>query len=314
MISLKLLKIIFLLFYVILYIKAEYTSKKKIGQLDKLFKYPGWKKLNDVSSIKYSNKLYFVKNLIETPTTFIKCEQKIRALTVYLGCTYAKVINNIFSIIIHWQQICEKEKENEDEMILKNICIYTEELINTIAIFIDPLATMLKGAMDALDSLHHLPWVKFKKYHQKHYMMSPLLERIGNIFDKLNNPSLSCYGRCTKSSKFEIIDSFSNKIIADLKFETYTFCEFVPYDENYLWNQCVQEYRAINNQGVKLIFFKFLTRKIKNYIKTVIVEKYFQLGFKFDPITEETFIQTQEEFIELELEFRTTDEEPPTPV
>ncbi|XP_050544260.1 uncharacterized protein LOC126907190 [Daktulosphaira vitifoliae] len=276
----------------------EYSLKKTMSQLNVILQYPGWKNLNDLISIEYHKKKYYLESLIETPTHKEICEQQIRALTVYLGCTYAKVIKIIFSIIINWQKMY-KEGIN-----LINRCIYTEELINTIAIFIDPLATMLKGAMDTLDLLHHLPWAKFKMYHRKFYMMSPFLDNIGNIFDKLNDPSLSCNGKSTNSSKFEIVNSFSNKIITELDFETDTYCNFIPYDANYLWNQWVEEYRAINNHGVKLIFFEFLTRKIKDYIKRVIVEKYFKLGFNLDPITQETFIATPKELYELDLELK----------
>ncbi|XP_050544612.1 uncharacterized protein LOC126907400 [Daktulosphaira vitifoliae] len=304
------LKLNFLLLYVCLCTKAYTSSKKSMDQLDKLLKYPGWKDLNEVSSITYLTKIYYLENLIEIPTDRNIGEPKIRALTVFLSCTYAKVINNIFSIIVNWDEICKNQNEEDNDLI--NGCIYTKELINIIAKLIVPIATLMKGAMDALDLLHHLLFANFKIHDKNAYIISYLLDRIENIFGKLLDPSLSC-DSSTNSWTFEIVYTFFKRIIQLLQFATGKYCEFVPYNTNYLWNEWVQEYRAIN-QKVKLIFFKFLTRKIKNYIKTVIVEKYFQLGFKFDPITEETFIQTQEEFIELELEFRTTDEEPPTPV
>ncbi|XP_050544599.1 uncharacterized protein LOC126907394 isoform X2 [Daktulosphaira vitifoliae] len=288
MFSLKLVNFSLLLFYVFVYSKAHSTSKKKIYQLDKLLKYPGWKNLNDTSYIKYCNKSYYLNNLIETPTRTIHGESKIRALTLFLGCSYAKVMINIFSIIVNWQEIC-KNKNKEDHDLL-NGCIYTKELINVIAKLIVPIAILLKNAMDALDSLHHFPSANFKIYQQKPYMIRVLLNKIGNILDQLNDPILL--------------------ILSGLQYETHAYCEFVPYDTNYLWNEWVEEYKIINQREM-LIFFKFLTRKMNYYIKTVIIEMYFQLGFKFDPITEETFIPTPEELIELELEFKATDEEPP---
>ncbi|XP_050544606.1 uncharacterized protein LOC126907397 isoform X2 [Daktulosphaira vitifoliae] len=218
---------------------------------------------------------------------------------------------NIFLIIIKWQEIC-KNKNKEDHDLL-NGCIYAKELINIIAKLIVPIATLLKGAMDALDSLHQFPWAHFKMFRNKPFMIILLLDRIGYILDELNDPNLSCDDRSTNSSTFESVYKFFKSIIALLQVETGLFCEFVPSNRNYLWNEWVQEYRIIN-QGEMLIFFKFLTRKIKYYIKTVIIELYFQLGFKFDPITEETFLPTPEEPIDLDLEFKAIDEEPPTPV
>ncbi|XP_050544633.1 uncharacterized protein LOC126907407 [Daktulosphaira vitifoliae] len=171
----------------------------------------------------------------------------------------------------------------------------------------------MKGAMDALDSLHHLPLANFKIHNKKAYIIKYLLDRIENIFGKFNDPSLSCDDRSTNSWSFEIAYTFFKRIIELLQLATDKYCEFVPYDTNYLWTEWVEEYRGIK-QGVKLKFFKFLTKKFEIYIKKEILEKYFQVGFKFDPITEETFLPTPEEQFDIELEFRTTDEEPPTPV
>ncbi|XP_050544046.1 uncharacterized protein LOC126907065 isoform X2 [Daktulosphaira vitifoliae] len=279
MVSLKLVKFSFLLFYVILHTKARSILKKIIEQLDNLLKYPGWKNLNDVSYVTRYCKKQFLQNLIESPTHKYKGEQKIRALTIFLGCTYAKVMYNLISIIFHYRQNCEKLIKQNNDII--NGCICTEELINIIATLIIPISTLMKGAMVALDLLHNVPWSTILT---QSYMISPILDRIGNILDKLNEKSLS-------------------RIFEDINNETKFYCEYVPYDTNDLWNEWVQEYKIIIDQDVILVFFKFLTIKIKDYIKTVIEEKYFQLGFKFNPIIEETFIPTPEEIIDLDLEF-----------
>ncbi|XP_050544603.1 uncharacterized protein LOC126907396 isoform X2 [Daktulosphaira vitifoliae] len=310
MFLLKIVKFSFFIFCVILYSKAYTTSKYTIEQLDKLLNYPGWKNLNDLDYIKYYRKSYYLHHLIKTPTHREMGELKIRSLTIYLGCTYAKVIKSIFSIIINWQ---EMYKENKEDNHIINGCIYTQELINTIATFIVPIATLLKGAMDALDLLHNLPWSNFKSEFKKSYLISPLLDRIGNILDELNEPIPLYDNLSTNSSKFEIIYLFSKRLIRNIQFETLIYCKYVP-NTNDLWNGWVYEYNAIIKQGANLIFFKFLTKKIKDYIKKEILEKYFQLGFKFDPITNETYIPTPKQLIEQELEFKATDEEPPTPV
>ncbi|XP_050537508.1 uncharacterized protein LOC126903371 [Daktulosphaira vitifoliae] len=304
MFSLKLVKFSVFLSYVILYTKAQRATNKQIDQLDKLLLYSGWKNLNVVKFVKYNCNKYHLENLIKTPTHRSLCMKKVRALTVHLGCTYAKVINNLFSSIINGLSICTKNK--------KRIYICTEGFIKIITLFIVPLATLMKGALDALDSIHSLPWAYFKKNYYNHYIMSPLLERIGDILDKLNERTLSRYDLSTYYWAFDTIYSFSKSIIKDLKNETDSYCEFVPYNQYYLWNQWALDYRAIYQQGDKLKFFKFITRKFKDYIKSVIIENYFQLGFKFDPITEETFVPTPEDLIIQELELKATEEEPPT--
>ncbi|XP_050544043.1 uncharacterized protein LOC126907063 [Daktulosphaira vitifoliae] len=301
MFSLKLVKFSFLLFYVILQTKSDSLLRKKLNKIDKLLTYPGWKNLNDVNSIEYSNRKYCLKRLIETPTYKSKCEQKVRGLTIYLGCTYAKVMNNLFSIIINCLQTSRKKSNQENGKIKGCICI--EELINIVATLIIPIATLMKGAIDALDLLHRLPWANFKRAYRRPYILSPLLDRIGNIIDQLNDPIVPCDDKSIKSSSFDIVYSFSYCMIGNLKYEINRYCDIKPYDEDYLWNEWIQEYKALFRHGVRLVFFKFLTKKIKDYIKTVIKEKYFQLGFKFNPIIENTFIPTPEEIIDLDLEF-----------
>ncbi|XP_050537509.1 uncharacterized protein LOC126903372 [Daktulosphaira vitifoliae] len=142
--------------------------------------------------------------------------------------------------------------------------------------------------------------------------MSPLLGRIGDIFDKLNERTLSRYDLSTYTWILKTIYSFSNRIIGFINYETELYCEYASYNENYLWDEWIQEYNAIIKHDEKLVFLKFLTRKCNDYIKTIIIEYYFQLGFKYDPITEETFLPSLNVLIIQELELKAIDEEPTT--
>ncbi|XP_050528532.1 uncharacterized protein LOC126898498 isoform X2 [Daktulosphaira vitifoliae] len=190
-----------------------------------------------------------------------------------------------------------------------NVITYTEEFMKIIILFIVPTAKLMKDAMDALGSIHYKPWANIKKKkNNNHYIMSPLLERIGDILDKLNERTLSRDDIYTYIWAFHTIYSFSNSIIEDIQYDTDSYCEFVSYNQNYLWHEWILEYNTIIKQDEKLVFLNFLTRKFKDYIKTVIIENYFQLGFKFDSFTEETFLpKSGEQYIQ-ELEFKVTDE------
>ncbi|XP_050548689.1 uncharacterized protein LOC126910292 [Daktulosphaira vitifoliae] len=306
MYSLRFYKYSFLLFYAILGIKADIDLKKTIHRLDELLKYSGWKKLNDLYHIIYFKKQSYLKDLIETPTSSNQYDAKIRALTIYLGCTYAKVTNNVLSVISNFIENYSQFKEDND---LINVYIFTERLLNIITTFIVPMATLMKGAMDALDLLHHRPWISNARTR---YMISPSLGYIGNILDELNRVVLSRVDISTCDRTLNSIVLIFKRIINYVENETVDYCNFIPYNRNYLWHEWVQEYKTIIFQGKQLFFLKFFNRKIKDYIKIVIIEKYFQLGFKFDPITEETFITAPNELIELELEFKVTDQESPT--
>ncbi|XP_050543858.1 uncharacterized protein LOC126906945 isoform X2 [Daktulosphaira vitifoliae] len=205
-------------------------------------------------------------------------------------------------------QICQKKMNEENDLI--NGCLFTEELINIISLLIVPLATLMKRAMDDLDLLH----IKPLALQIRTYMISPHLGKIENELGDLTEQILSRNDISSYIWILNTLDKFLKNIMIDINYDTSKYCKFVPFDTNYLWNEWNQEYKTVIDQGFKLIFFKFLTKKMKNYIQTVIIQKYFQLGFKFDPITEETFVPTPKELIKLELEFKATDEEPPMPI
>ncbi|XP_050544665.1 uncharacterized protein LOC126907428 [Daktulosphaira vitifoliae] len=302
MISLKLYTFSFVLFSVILYTKPKPNLKKNVDQLDKLLSYPGWNNLNDLKFIKYYRKSYYIKNLIQTPTCRYKCDQKICALMLHLNCTYVKVLNNIFPVISNILQKCYKKIINENDFI--NGCICTEELIDIISLLIVPMAALMKGAIDSLDSIQQYPWKNNSWYYNNYYMMSSAIGEIGNIIDELNELSLSRDDVSTYTWTLSTINNFFLKIEGEINNKAVSYCKFVSFDKDELWKKWVQQYNVNINQGIKLVFVKFLTRKLKDYINTTIIGKYFQLGFKFDPFTEDTFIETLEEHIDIELELK----------
>ncbi|XP_050543276.1 uncharacterized protein LOC126906636 [Daktulosphaira vitifoliae] len=295
MLLLKLIHLCILLFFVI-YTKGDWCNKEKVDKLRKLLQCSGWKNLNDINFIQYYGKKYYPHNLLETQTNGNNCEQKTRGLTVFLGCTYIKVLKNLFTSVI--SNILQNCQENDN----LNGIIWTEELINIISILIVPMATLMKGAIEALDNIHNYPLTILNKF----FMISPLLEKIENILDELKEQNISRDDLTTYYSILQMVRLCSKNIIIVLQVQIKSYCEFVPCDTNDLWDEWSQEYEAFIDQDEKLLFIKFLTKKIKNYIKTVIKENYFQLGFKFDPITEETFIPTPTEPIDPELEFKET--------
>ncbi|XP_050544277.1 uncharacterized protein LOC126907209 [Daktulosphaira vitifoliae] len=307
MFSLKLIKFSLLLFSVNLYAKTCPSAIINADRLDKLLIYSGWTNLNELTFIIYLNKIYDRQHLIGTSTNHQQCNIKIQALTIYLGCIYAKVMYNFLVVISNILQKCQKKMKEND---LINGCICTETLINIISILIVPMAKLMKGAIKALGLLLSTSSKRDPFYHKDYSKITNFLKEIENICDRLNKIALSRNSISTYAWALQIIHLFFKKIDLEVRFIIDDYCVFVPYDTNYLWSEWVQEYNGIISQGIILEFFKFLKGKIRDYIKTVIIEKYFQLGFKFDPITEESFIPSKEELIELELEFKETDGEP----
>ncbi|XP_050526431.1 uncharacterized protein LOC126897072 [Daktulosphaira vitifoliae] len=184
-----------------------------------------------------------------------------------------------------------------------------KELVKIITVLIVPMAKLMKGAMDALDILHIRPWMSSRRTK---YILSDSLERMEDIFETLKEQTLSRDDIYTYNLTLNTIYLCFNSIIMNINIDTLLYCKFKPFHKNYLSDEWLQEYEAIHFRDSKLVYFKFLIRKIQDYIKTVVIEKYFQLGFKFDPITEETVVPTPDELFELELEFKVIDKEPST--
>ncbi|XP_050546037.1 uncharacterized protein LOC126908166 [Daktulosphaira vitifoliae] len=262
--------------------------------------YPGWTKLNDLICIKYYRRKYNLQNLIKTNKYRYDGNPKIKITTIFLGCTYAKVIKNLCTVISNLIQDSKRKFYEMNDLINGFFC--TEKLINIISLLIVPLATMFKGAMDALDLLLTNRWFN-KKYT---YMKSSRLEKIGTIHDYLDKQILSRDDIFTYFWTLNVVDNFIKIIMAEINYDTAQYCEFVPFDTNYLWNEWNLEYKTIIDHGINLVFLKFLSNKIEYYIQTVIIQKYFQLGFKYDSITGETYITKPGELIELELELKAT--------
>ncbi|XP_050543529.1 uncharacterized protein LOC126906751 [Daktulosphaira vitifoliae] len=306
MFPLKIFTSSFLLYSVILYTNAKMGL---IEQLDKLLQYSGWNNLNDLKFIHYYKKPHFIQHLEATPTRIKNYDYKVRVLTIYLGCTYAKVMQNLYPIIRNLIQDCQRKFYIKNDFI--NGCFSTKKLLNIISSLIVPLATLLKGAMNTLYLLRNKPWCNMKSYS---YMVSFRLEKFENIFDHINKHIQSHYNIFAYHEVLKTVDNFFIYIMSEINNDTTQFCVFVPFDKNCLWNECIQEYKPSIDVYLPLLFLEFITKKIKNYIQTVITEKYFHLGFIFDPITEETTLATSEDLMELELEFKETDEYPLKPI
>ncbi|XP_050546032.1 uncharacterized protein LOC126908163 [Daktulosphaira vitifoliae] len=308
MISLKLANFGFILFSVVMYTKAGIILKSNMDQLNTLLQYSGWKNSDNLIYIKYFNKIQYPRDFIDPVADRYKCKRKIRMLTIHLGCTYSNVINNLFSIITNIIQICQNKLKKKDDYF--NGCTCTEELINIISIFIIPLAKLMKGAMDSLDFLHSEPWV----YQRCQYIVSPRLGIIENILNDLNEHILSREDIFTYLWTLNTIENRFRIVSIGINHDVEQYCKLVLLGKNYLWDKWYHEYKDNINQGINLVFIKFLTKKIKDYIQNVIIQKYFQLGFKFDPITEEIFLPKPKEPSDIELEFRALYEDPPLPI
>lgn len=290
MIPLALIKLCFFL-SVISSIEAGAALKSVVHKVDHMLSHLGWTELNDVINIRYQKKVFKSKDLMATPIHRDKCNFRLRCLTVYLGCTYGKTLKDILLVIRNLKENCENIFHTNLEKIYGYIC--TDKLIKIISTSIVPMVTLMRDAIIAFDLLHVKPMIFFEN---ETAMYIALFKKIESIIDEINKQRLTREDVYTYFQVLNTIDSISGDQISRINEVLTQYCQFVPHKEDYLLKNWVEEYRAIIDPCTKSVF---LRKKLIDYVKTVIIEKYFQLGFKYDPVTEETYVPTPEESIAL---------------
>ncbi|XP_050524485.1 uncharacterized protein LOC126896079 isoform X3 [Daktulosphaira vitifoliae] len=159
MTRLQIIKMNFLIFVLILCVDADHHNIKKHADiLNKFFKNPRWQDLKDFKNVIYFKKPYTIEMFFKKPIEKKNCNISIRVATLFLGCTYGNTLKKIFYIIIKFIDHCKEyvEKKDEDQT-YGHIC--TEVFLDTIYNLV-PMKTKMKGAMDAIESLHTIPWYK----------------------------------------------------------------------------------------------------------------------------------------------------------
>ncbi|XP_050521385.1 uncharacterized protein LOC126894408 isoform X2 [Daktulosphaira vitifoliae] len=272
------------IYFVFLHTEGHHNKKEYAERINYFLHHSGWKNINDVKSIMYwSEKLKF-ENVINNPVTTLNCDISIRHATIFLGCSYANDLNNMFNALTVFQAHCNSMLFNINETIeTVQSCVYLVlKKINEIV----PLATLMKQALNAIEIFHTLPW----NYHRKSRVI--LRETIRNLQNKNTLKKLDPLLISPDTIYFAL--SFIEKFLLERNKELkkdMEFCELIFLDVNVIWKSWIIEFDSTarsNEKSRELIIF--LSNKISNLVQTTYQKKYIELGFKFDLNTKQTFL------------------------
>ncbi|XP_050530276.1 uncharacterized protein LOC126899396 isoform X32 [Daktulosphaira vitifoliae] len=273
-----------LLLCVILCAESTRNSKKNANILCNLFKCIGWKNLNRVINVTYLTKEFDLPSIMQEPITSIDCNTKIRAATVFLGCTYASILIDILTAVNYQRLFCNKIMSNEfDKIQGYNCTVKLLKIICNITLF----TKKMHGALYAIDKLHTNPWQLLEKYS---IILSFISRDFQNLQSQLNN---SCPSRedltYNKTILYNIRLKISN-IVKKIEFNINQYCTLEKCNMFVITEKLNTKYENIYLNEKNISFYYFGSEIILNGIEMLILDNFTKLGFEFNSDSGETFI------------------------
>ncbi|XP_050546665.1 uncharacterized protein LOC126908540 [Daktulosphaira vitifoliae] len=276
MFSIKLHEFCVLLLYVIVvFVGApSISTQKKAAIINNICQNDGWQHLTGVESVNFSNhpvNLEDINKIVNKDT----CNRKVHAAASILLCSYAIDLKKIFSMVIYYSHECQGvliQKNNPYEC--------TSDLLKIIK-KITLLATVMKESLISLDALYGTPLkTTLDDYILYCYLTS--LQKVENTIYReapsKNNPNIC--NQILKNITY-IFQEMDTDINVEIQNNTRK-CKIKPEifkaiadDKNTMYN--------IKNKQKKNFNFENLKKKLDNEIKKIVIEKYYNLGFYFNP-------------------------------
>ncbi|XP_050545356.1 uncharacterized protein LOC126907796 isoform X1 [Daktulosphaira vitifoliae] len=257
-----------LIFFLILSVDAKHRSHK-IKQL---------KNFKDIKKVKYLRKEYTKEKISEIQIKSKTIYINTRVATLFLACTYGKILKKILFIINHFVQHCKKSFENK----YNNYGYFCTNIFLDTIYNLVPMTTKMKGAMDAIESFHYKPWYNNRTTHYIFSKTFTLLKEIPENYKK----SLISQNDPLSNKKILI---YCNRFFSDRKNEVELdinmFCEVVPECLKSAWANLLEKYNNILKNKQEIYFYDFLHKEINEIIKSSIEEKYDKFGFTYDQDT-----------------------------
>ncbi|XP_050534306.1 uncharacterized protein LOC126901682 isoform X3 [Daktulosphaira vitifoliae] len=275
-------KMYYLILSVLLKIRAINMQNKKYV-FNKLLSQPGWRNLNGVTEAKYWTATYTLLDILKGN---INCDDtQIRGTTVYLGCSYAYVLQEVLYMINRFQNHCKENIiQNDFDQYAYNCIIEVKDtLLN-----IHWMATLMKGAMDTIEKFHSVPWWTHVK---NYYFLSNVFADIQNSFNSQNINNLAPIQKNFHiEEKLKTIEKVLTRINKEVNTDIKQRCKLKSLNYESLWENWEDEFNKQKSTAIKKPFYHFLGNKIANLMQSTIQDKYFGLGFDCNKETNETFL------------------------
>ncbi|XP_050546667.1 uncharacterized protein LOC126908541 [Daktulosphaira vitifoliae] len=274
MFSIKLHEVCVLLLYVIeVFVKAKNTSTQRNATIiNSICQNDGWQHLTDVDNVKYGNQTFKLNDITAISNRFLS-NKKVHAAALFLLCTYANDLRNIFYMVIYYSHECQGVFIQE-----KNRYECTKDLLNIIK-KITLLATVMKESLISLDALYSTPLKTTTDDYILYCYLSSLQKVENTIFREApseNNPN-------TCNQILENIKFIFPNMIKDINVKIQDKPKMCNFKIPSAKTQDYKNVYTIKNKQKKNFNFENLKKKLDNEIKKIVIEKYYKLGFYFNP-------------------------------
>lgn len=274
MLRLEITSIVLLLFYDVLFTEAVYNSQQNTNLFINLINNKGWMHLNSVEKIDFRAKQYTPEEIFKSPKRG-NSSLKVRTTTILLGCLYAKDFQKLFYVIHKYYLHCV-DLMNTDSAIWWSC---TRDYLKVVS-DLKPFASMIIESLFAVEALHFFP---MKITGRQRYKFYETLINLIDVQNKIKKNSLSRNNLSISLKSLKRIDNFlhESKLEIDELMEQY--CKTVPYDLDLEWEKLEKEFINLIRKEKTLQFHTFLSKIFNNMIEKIIWDKYYDLGFDFDP-------------------------------
>ncbi|XP_050536293.1 uncharacterized protein LOC126902739 [Daktulosphaira vitifoliae] len=268
------------------------STKYSSNKINHLFKHTGWKNINDVNYITYSNCNHSLQDIIQNTYRY---DKQLRCMTLLLGCSYANILKNILLMLNHFQNHCKYFSSQENVHTYAYNC--TIELLKTIP-FLTSLVTHMGGALYALDKFlrHPVEYNYIKTFIVKVLLKDLQDKKILKLLPLLqvNQSNIDE----TLSNIFTFLTKWNEKLHKGM-----SFCNLNSESYHSIWQKLSHENNITEMDESNFKRYNFFNFKIILFSQWAIQERYLDLGFIFDTATNETIIPAlldspEEEYIE----------------
>ncbi|XP_050546506.1 uncharacterized protein LOC126908461 isoform X6 [Daktulosphaira vitifoliae] len=256
--------------------KPEKNSKKNAEVLTNLLTNNKWKNLNDVNEVFYYTKVFTLNTIYESCIDSINCNNKLRAATLILGCSYVKDLKTFYFMFSHFNNYCLAVYNRRGFETYAYNC--TKNLLKSINKLYS-LLKIMQGALKALDILHTNSWNICRRHD---FLFIRLLSDLQKNHEYFKDTHLFDNSMITIESFNSISNFLDNKL--PLINKKSSFCAYISYNLNEMWQEWVIEYKTIVKKSnlTQLFFFEYLNKKLHEKIKHIMFDKFIDLGFKYD--------------------------------
>ncbi|XP_050530313.1 uncharacterized protein LOC126899413 isoform X4 [Daktulosphaira vitifoliae] len=280
MTSLNVVSKCLLLFCVIVYTESKGNTIRNCNIMNNLFKNIGWKNLKRVKHITYLNNNNNLLSIIQEPIIPATCCTKIRATTIFLGCTYASILLDIVTVVENQRLFCEKIMNNNKLQGHNG----TEKLLDILS-NITSFAKLMQGALYAIEKLHRKPWNHLVRYH---IILKLAIDKFLNLQNQLNNQPYS--KEIDNNAILHNIKLNITQIERNIKLDVMKYCKLERSNIFVLANKLKVEYNNIQFNEENIKFYNSGSEIILSEIKMLILENFTNLGFELNSKNGEIFI------------------------